>query len=137
MLREEIFGPVLVAIRWNDEAEVIRMANHTHYDLAAFVWPRDETRSLRTAHAVEAGWVQVNRGIGQILKQSYGGVKLKQHRPGVLARRHARQLHHPRERHREPGHSGRARLLSRAGRLPSERGFHGGSEGASSLREPW
>ena len=75
MSREEIFGPVLVAIRWNDEAEVIRMANDTHYGLAAFVWSRDVTRGLRTAHAVEAGWVQVNQGIGQILGQSYGGVK--------------------------------------------------------------
>ena len=75
MSREEIFGPVLVAIRWNDEAEVIRMANDTHYGLAAFVWSRDVTRALRTAHAVEAGWVQVNQGIGQILGQSYGGVK--------------------------------------------------------------
>ena len=75
MSREEIFGPVLVAIRWNDEAEVIRMANDTHYGLAAFVWSRDVTRALRAAHAVEAGWVQVNQGIGQILGQSYGGVK--------------------------------------------------------------
>ena len=75
MSREEIFGPVLVAIRWKDEAEVIRMANDTHYGLAAFVWSRDVTRALRAAHAIEAGWVQVNQGIGQILGQSYGGVK--------------------------------------------------------------
>ena len=47
----------------------------THYGLAAFVWSRDVTRALRAAHAVEAGWVQVNQGIGQILGQSYGGVK--------------------------------------------------------------
>jgi len=73
--REEIFGPVLVAIRWHDEAEVIRMANESHYGLAAFVWSRDIGRALRTAHAVEAGWVQVNQGGGQILGQSYGGVK--------------------------------------------------------------
>ena len=75
MSREEIFGPVLVAIRWKDEADVIRMANDTHYGLAAFVWSRDVTRALRAAHAIEAGWVQVNQGSAQILGQSYGGVK--------------------------------------------------------------
>ena len=74
-VREEIFGPVLVAIRWKDESEVIRMANESHYGLAAFVWSRDIGVALRTAHAVEAGWVQVNQGIGQILGQSYGGIK--------------------------------------------------------------
>jgi betaine-aldehyde dehydrogenase len=75
MAREEIFGPVLVAIRWTDEADVIRMANDTHYGLAAYVWTKDIGRALRTAHAVEAGWVQVNQGLGQFPGQSYGGIK--------------------------------------------------------------
>ncbi len=75
LAREEIFGPVLVAIRWSDEADVIRMANASHYGLAAFVWSRDIGQALRTAHSVEAGWVQVNQGAGQVLGQSYGGTK--------------------------------------------------------------
>ncbi|GAA3716266.1 aldehyde dehydrogenase family protein [Streptomyces tremellae] len=75
MAQEEIFGPVLCVIPWDDEDEVIRMANDTHYGLSAFVWTHDIGRALRAAHAIEAGWVQVNQGGGQVLGQSYGGYK--------------------------------------------------------------
>ena len=73
--REEIFGPVLVAIPWTDEAEVLRLANETHYGLAAYVWCRDIGKALRAAHAIDAGWVQVNQGLGQLVGQPYGGFK--------------------------------------------------------------
>lgn len=75
LAREEIFGPVLVAIPWHDRDEVIAMANDSHYGLAAFVWCRDLTAALDTAHRIESGWVQVNQGGGQVVGQSYGGYK--------------------------------------------------------------
>jgi acyl-CoA reductase-like NAD-dependent aldehyde dehydrogenase len=75
LAREEIFGPVLVAIPWTDEADAIRMANDSHYGLAAYVWSHDIGRALRAAHAIEAGWVQVNQGLGQSPGHSYGGIK--------------------------------------------------------------
>lgn len=75
LAREEIFGPVLVAIPWRDEAEAIRMANDSHYGLAAYVWTHDIGSALRTAHAIESGWVQVNQGLGQQPGHSYGGYK--------------------------------------------------------------
>src|SRR5256885_7507601 len=70
-------GPVLVAIPWTDEADAIRMANDSHYGLAAYVWGHDLGRALRAAHAIEAGWVQVNQGLGQSPGHSYGGLQKK------------------------------------------------------------
>jgi acyl-CoA reductase-like NAD-dependent aldehyde dehydrogenase len=75
LAREEIFGPVLVAIPWREEAEAIRMANDSHYGLAAYVWTHDIGSALRTAHAIESGWVQVNQGLGQQPGHSHGGYK--------------------------------------------------------------
>lgn len=73
--REEIFGPVVVAIPWKDEADVIKMANDSHYGLAAYVWTHNLDRALSTAHALQTGWVQVNQGGGQLVGQAYGGYK--------------------------------------------------------------
>jgi betaine-aldehyde dehydrogenase len=74
--REEIFGPVVVAIPWSDEADVLRMANDSHYGLAAYVWCRDIKKALKMAHSIDSGWVQVNRGLGQLPGHSYGGYKM-------------------------------------------------------------
>jgi acyl-CoA reductase-like NAD-dependent aldehyde dehydrogenase len=75
LAREEIFGPVLCAIRWSREEDVIRMANDTVYGLAGFVWTSDLNKALRTAHALEAGWIQINQGGGPSPGQSFGGYK--------------------------------------------------------------
>ena len=65
----------LPAGREADEADAIRMANDSHYGLAAYVWTHDIGRGLRAAHAIESGWVQVNQGGGQTPGMSYGGFK--------------------------------------------------------------
>ena len=73
--REEVFGPVMVAIPFESEADVIEMANDTHYGLAAFLFTHDFSRITRLTRAIDAGWIQVNQGGGQIPGMSYGGTK--------------------------------------------------------------
>lgn len=73
--QEEIFGPVIVAIPWRDRDEVIRLANESHYGLAAYIWTHNLDDALGTAQALETGWVQVNQGGPQLLGQTYGGYK--------------------------------------------------------------
>ena len=58
--QEEIFGPVVVIIKFKDEADAIRMANDSVYGLAGGVWTKDINRAIRVARAVEAGRMWVN-----------------------------------------------------------------------------
>jgi aldehyde dehydrogenase (NAD+) len=58
--REEIFGPVLVAVPFADEDEAVRLANDTEYGLSATVWTMDVKRAIRLARAVRAGTVGIN-----------------------------------------------------------------------------
>jgi acyl-CoA reductase-like NAD-dependent aldehyde dehydrogenase len=58
--QEEIFGPVVVAMPFADEDELVRKANDTLYGLGAAVWTRDIKRAHRVAHTLKAGTVWVN-----------------------------------------------------------------------------
>lgn len=75
IVREEVFGPVLVAIPWTDEDQMVAMANDSHYGLAAYVFTNDLTKALKVTDRIDAGWLQVNRAGGQIPGMSYGGAK--------------------------------------------------------------
>jgi aldehyde dehydrogenase (NAD+) len=60
--REEIFGPVLSIIGYEDEDDGIRIANDTEYGLAGAVWSADDERALRVARRLRTGQVDVNGG---------------------------------------------------------------------------
>lgn len=75
LAREEIFGPVVVAIPWKTREEVIAMANDSTYGLAAYIWTHDLSNALDTAHQLDAGWIQVNQNGGIQNAQPYGGFK--------------------------------------------------------------
>jgi len=73
--REEIFGPVAPVFRFEDEAEVIELANATEYGLAAYFYARDIGRVWRVAEALEYGMVCINDGILSTEVAPFGGVK--------------------------------------------------------------
>ena len=76
LAQEEIFGPVLVAIRVRDEAEALKVANGTEYGLAAGIWTQDLGKALRLSKGIKSGQVFVNNyGAGGGVELPFGGVK--------------------------------------------------------------
>jgi betaine-aldehyde dehydrogenase len=73
--REEIFGPVATVIPFEAEADAIRIANDTHYGLAAAVWSRDIYRAFRVVKALRAGIVWVNHMQPTCVEAPWGGYK--------------------------------------------------------------
>ncbi len=71
----EMFGPVLSVLRFKDEADAVRLANHTEHGLAAGVFTRDGARQLRMVKAIKAGivWVNTYRVVSPIA--AFGGIK--------------------------------------------------------------
>ena len=76
LAQEEIFGPVLVAIRVKDEEEALRVANATEYGLVAGIWTSDLGRALRLSRKLKSGQVFINNyGAGGGVELPFGGVK--------------------------------------------------------------
>ncbi|KAG2004264.1 aldehyde dehydrogenase, variant 2 [Coprinopsis cinerea AmutBmut pab1-1] len=75
IVREEIFGPVGVLIKFEDEADVIRQANDTVYGLAAAVFSQNINRAIETAHKMQAGTVWVNCANQLHANVPFGGFK--------------------------------------------------------------
>ncbi|HUG52140.1 MAG TPA: aldehyde dehydrogenase family protein [Vicinamibacteria bacterium] len=74
--REEIFGPVMAVIPFDDEAEALRLANDTRYGLAAAVWSRDIFKCFRMVKGLQAGIVWVNHMQPTYVEAPWGGYKM-------------------------------------------------------------
>jgi acyl-CoA reductase-like NAD-dependent aldehyde dehydrogenase len=72
---DEVFGPVVTVVPFDDEADAIRIANDTAYGLSGSLWTRDLSRGLRVARAVEAGNLSVNSHSSVRYWTPFGGFK--------------------------------------------------------------
>lgn len=94
LAREEIFGPVLVVIPFDDEEDAIAIANDTEYGLAAGIWTRDLSRAHRVAAGIEAGQIYVNEYMAGGVETPLGGYKASGYgrEKGIEALHHYTQL---------------------------------------------
>jgi acyl-CoA reductase-like NAD-dependent aldehyde dehydrogenase len=75
VLREEIFGPVVAVVPFEDEADAIRIANDSEFGLSGSIWTRDVGRALRVSRAIEAGNLSVNSHSSVRYWTPFGGFK--------------------------------------------------------------
>ncbi|MEM8680785.1 MAG: aldehyde dehydrogenase [Planctomycetota bacterium] len=73
--QEEIFGPVVTLLPFEDEAEAIALANETPYGLSATIWTRDLGKAHRVARDVESGVIWINSWLERDLRTPFGGQK--------------------------------------------------------------
>jgi aminomuconate-semialdehyde/2-hydroxymuconate-6-semialdehyde dehydrogenase len=73
--QEEIFGPVVTIMPFENEAEALTMANSTPYGLSATIWTSNLNRAQRMAQQIQAGIVWINTWMLRDLRTPFGGVK--------------------------------------------------------------
>jgi acyl-CoA reductase-like NAD-dependent aldehyde dehydrogenase len=75
VFRNEVFGPVLCVMKWNDWDDLMAAVNSVSYGLTAAIWSRDLQTALRAARQVEAGYIWINEVSNHYLGCAFGGVK--------------------------------------------------------------
>lgn len=75
LVTDEIFGPVVAVLPFDDEADAIRLANDTEYGLSGSIWTRDLGRGIRVARGVEGGNLSVNSHSSVRYSTPFGGFK--------------------------------------------------------------
>ncbi len=73
--REEIFGPVVSVVAFEDEEEAVRIANDTEYGLSGSIWTNDLDRALRVSRRIQAGNLSVNSHSSVRYAAPFGGFK--------------------------------------------------------------
>ena len=75
VVREEVFGPVVAVLPFDDEVDAIEVANDSAYGLSGSIWTRDLSRAVRVSRAVEAGNLSVNSHSSVRYSTPFGGFK--------------------------------------------------------------
>ncbi len=75
LAQNEVFGPVVSTESWQDDEEVIHVANDTVFGLAAGIWSKDVTKAMRMADRIEAGTIYINNYFNAATQSPVGGFK--------------------------------------------------------------